>query len=438
MLILGGLLAVVLGVCLVCYGLLGCFGNLGNGWLARGLSVGFGLIALAGGIAAWVWALNGGPVPPFPPRYRFDEIDISDLAPLTAFMIIALASGIGHLISRWLARAETRSQQQSGEQGLVFPVPYLARGPLMMVLILLLPPMVLLVLATLNRANIGVMLETGCGVPLVLSPILVFALYMLRHNSGHVALTKDAVLLRRLGRERRLRYEEILHIKDYAFGLPPDLVLRGRGRQLRIPRSVQNLPRLYQVIQQRRDALRPSEPPRFPYRMAVGVGAWVFGISVVVASVSLYVGLGLIPIWSALAAGDGLPLAPSVIRSATVLSFAIGLVFVPVIALFVIGTVKPKQPSRWAFTENEIRYRFPFQGWRTREAGELTRLYLDPVHKTVSARHEGVAVSVEMTHYALMLQFDDGLELCIDLDRALQFGSSPERLHLALNHLYPR
>ena len=159
---------------------------------------------------------------------------------------------------------------------------------------------------------------------------------------------------------------------------------------------------------------------------------------VVAVSLVVYVGLGLVPVWSALAAGGGLPLAPSAIRSATVLSFAIGLVFIPVIALFVIGTIKPKQPSRWMFTEGEVRYRFPFQGWRTREAGELTRVYLDPVHRTVSARHEGVAVSVETTHYALMLQFDDGLELCIDLDRALQFGSSPERLHMVLSRLYPR
>ena len=284
MLILGGLLAAIMGVCLLCYGFLGYFGNLSNGWLARGLSIGFGLPALAGGIGCWVWALNGGPVPPFPPRYRYDAIDISDLAPLTALVIIALASGVGQLINRWLARAEIRGQRQSGEQGLVFPIPYLARGPLMMVLVLLLPPMVLLVLSTLNRANTGIMLETGCGVPFVLSPLVTFSFHMLRHNSGHVVLARDAVLLRRLGRERRMRYEEILHIKDYAFGLPPDLVLRGRGKRLRIPRSVQNLPRLYAVIQQRRSAHRSPELPSFPYGIAVRKGSWLYGVSVVAVS----------------------------------------------------------------------------------------------------------------------------------------------------------
>ena len=68
----------------------------------------------------------------------------------------------------------------------------------------------------------------------------------------------------------------------------------------------------------------------------------------------------------------------------------------------------------------------------------MERVYLDPVHRTVSARYEGAAVSVEMTHYTLVLRFGDGLELWIDLDRALQFGSSPERMHGALSRLYPR
>jgi hypothetical protein len=111
-------------------------------------------------------------------------------------------------------------------------------------------------------------------------------------------------------------------------------------------------------------------------------------------------------------------------------------VFIPAMALFVVGSVKLKQPSALVFTEGEIHFRFPFQGWRVREAGELERVYLDPVHRTVSTHHEGVAVSVEMTHYTLVLRFEDGLELWIDLDRALQFGSSPERLHGVFRRLY--
>jgi hypothetical protein len=438
MLVLGGLLAVIMGVYLICCGVLGYFGNLSNAWLNRGLCVGFGFPALAGGIGCWVWALNGGPVPPFPPRVEIKELDIHDLSPLVPIGILALASGLGYLVNLWLVRLEARRRSRSAEGGVVFAVPPMARGPLMMVMVLLVPMMLFLVLSALNGANTGVTPSMGFGVPLVLSPILVFALYMLRHNSGHVVLTEDGVFLRRLGREKGMRYEDILAIKDFAFALPPDLVLRERGKRLRIPRSVEDFPKLYQIVRQGRDTLRPTEALRFPYRLAVAKGAWVFAIVVLVASVALYLGIGLLPVWDALLKGHGLPLAPEVTRSTTILFSIMSAVFIPAMVLFIVGSFKLKQPSALVFTKDEIRFRIPFQGWQAREAGELKSVYLDPVHRTVSARHEGVAVSVEMTHYALMLQFDDGLELCIDLDRALQFGSSPERLHLVLNRLYPR
>ncbi|MBN1976838.1 MAG: hypothetical protein JW918_05505 [Anaerolineae bacterium] len=437
MLILGGLLAVVLGAYLVLYSAFGRFDNLSNGGLARGLSIGFGLLMLAGGIGSWVWALSGGPVPPFPPRIEIKEVDIYDISPFIPIGIMALASGLGYLVTRWLARLEAHRRKRSAEEGHVFAIPSMARGPMMMVMVLLVPMMLFLVLSALNGANTGVTPSMGFGVPLILSPILIFALYMLRHNSGHVVLTKDAVLLRRLGRERRVRYEEILAVKDFAFALPPDLVLRGRGKRLRVPRSVENFPTLYQIIRQRRDALRPTEAPRFPYRLAVAKRAWVFAVAVLVVAGVFYLGLGLYPAWDALLKGQGLPLAPEVARSTAILFSIMSAVFIPAIVLFIVGSFKLRQPSALVFTKDEIRFRFPFQGWRTREAGELERVYLDPVHRAVTARHEGVAVSVEMTHYALVLRFEDGLELWIDLDRALQFGSSPERLHGALTCLYP-
>jgi hypothetical protein len=436
MLILGGLLMVVMGSFLVLYIIFGRFDNLSSGGLTRGLSIGFGFLMLAGGVGSWIWALNGGPVPPFPPRVEIGEIYIGDFAPFITIGILALASGLGYLINRWLARLEVRRRNRSAEEGAVFAIPPMARGPLMMVMVLLVPMMLFLVLSALNGANTGVTPSMGFGVPLILSPVLIFALYMLRHNSGHVVLTKDGVLLRRLGRERRMRYEDILAVKDFAFALPPDLVLRGRGKRLRVPRSVENFPRLYQIVRQRKDALRPAEAPRFPYRLAVAKRAWVFAVAVLVAAGVFYLGLGLYPAWDALLQGHGLPLAPEVARSTTILFSIMSAVFIPAIVLFIVGSFKLRQPSALVFTEDEIRFRFPFQGWRAREAGELERVYLDPVHRTVNARYEGAAVSVEMTHYTLVLRFEDGLELWIDLDRALQFGSSPERLHEALSRLW--
>jgi hypothetical protein len=439
LLILGGLLAVTVGLYLTLFGVLGYFGNLRNGWLARSLCISFGAVVLAGGIAAWVWALSGGPVPPFPPPYLQDRerpLDINDFSFLVPLIILALVGPIAGLIDKGITRVEIKRRRQSQEIGEVFGIPPMASTLCIIVLLLLVPISLLLVMSGINGARTGVDPGLGFGLPLLLSPLAAFSYYMLRHSSGHVVLTKDAILLRRLGRERRMRYGTILVIKDFAPGLPPDLVLRDRARRLRIPRSVQDLPRLYQIVAQRRDEHRPAELPQFPYKVAMSKGAWVFGISVVAVSVVLYLGLGLLPIWGALLEGDGLPLAPGVIRSSRILFSVMSAVFVPAILLFIIGSVKPKQPSQYVFTKDEIRYRLPFQGWRVREVGELECARLDPVHRTVSARHEGVAVSVEMTQYALLLCFEDGLELRIDLDRALQFGSSPERMHGTICRLY--
>jgi hypothetical protein len=441
LLILGGLLAVVVGLYLTLFGVLGHFGNLPNGWLARSLCIGFGTVVLAGGIAAWVWALSGGPVPPFPPLYlhaRERPLDINDFSFLVPLIILALVGPIAGLIDKGITRVEIKRRRQSQKIGEVFGIPPMASTLCIIVLLLLVPISLLLVMSGINGARTGVDPGLGFGLPLLLSPLAAFSYYMLRHSSGHVVLTKDAVLLRRLGWERRMRYEEILVIKDFALGLPPDLVLRGRARRLRIPRSAQDLPRLYQIVEQKRDEHRPPELPQFPYKLAVSKGAWVFGISMVAVSVVLYLGLGLLPVWGALLEGDGQPLAPGVVRSSCILFSAMSAVFVPAIPLFVVGSVKPKQPSQFVFAKDDIRFRFSFQGWRMREASELESVCLDPVHRTVSARHEGAAVSVEMTHYALLLRFEGGLELWIDLDRALQFGTSPERLNIVLSRLYPR
>jgi hypothetical protein len=439
LLILGGLLAVICGLYLTLFGIFGYFGNLPNGWLARSLCICFGLPILAGGISCWIWALNGGPVPPFPPSYlqtRREPLDINDFSFLVPYVVLATAGAVAGLINKGLARLEAKRRRKSQEIGEVFGIPSMASTLCIVVLLLLVPISLVLMLASLNEARTGVNLRLGFGLPLVLSPLMVFSYHMLRHNSGHVVLTEDGVLLRRLGRERRMRYEDILVVKDFAFALPPDLVLRGRGKRLRIPRSAENFPRLYQIIRQRREALRPIEAPCFPYRLAVAKGAWVFAMSVILVSMALYLGIGLLPAWDALSKGHGLPLAPEVARSTTILFSIMSAVFIPAMALFIVGSFKLKQPSALVFTEDEIRFRFPFQGWRAREAGELKSVYLDPVHRTVSARHEGVAVSVETTHYTVVLRFEDGLELWIDLDRALQFGSSPERMHGILSQLY--
>lgn len=176
--------------------------------------------------------------------------------------VIVLAFGLAWGLDRWLEARERALQEQSRCMGQVFPIPSFARGQCVLALLLAGAVSLLLFASGLNAGRTRVSLETGVGVPLVLSPLMLFCVYMLAHNSGTVVLTPEAVMLRRLWRDQSLAYGDIVRIESGGLGLPPTLVLKGRRATLKIPRSAIGFPGLHQALLQRATGLGADQSPR--------------------------------------------------------------------------------------------------------------------------------------------------------------------------------
>jgi hypothetical protein len=106
-----------------------------------------------------------------------------------------------------------------------------------------------------------------------------------------------------------------------------------------------------------------------------------------------------------------------------------GLIFVPALIAFVVGSFKFKQPVDLVFAADAVRFRFPFRAWQARPVSDLERIYLEPVQARLRW-------GVRVTYYTLVLRFVGGPSLRIGQDRAWQFGYSPDRLHAAIGQLY--
>jgi hypothetical protein len=428
LLILGGLLAVICGLYLTLFGIFGYFGNLPNGWLARSLCICFGLPILAGGIGCWVWALSGGPVPPFPPPYfrrRERPLSIRDFEPLVPFVVAAGIIGGSVLIDRRLINLETGRRRWSQELGQVFALPRMATVVCIASLLVVVPMCLILTIAGFDEARTGVEPHLGPALFLTLSPVTLFAYAMLRHSYGHVVLADDAVILRCLGsRQRRMAYRDIVTVK-----LGVNLVLKGRDGTLRIPRNVQGRPQLYQAILQRSQIHRDEPLSSFPYRLAVTRWAKWFGVIGTLILLGIWLGIG-VGLWKMLVLDAPSPGVASSNKAAVWLMFGLaGLIFIPAIIAFVVGSFQVKQPIELIFTADEVRFRLPFKTWQAWPASDLERIYLEPVQAHL--RHGS-----RVTLYVLVLQFANGPPLRIGLDRARQFSSSPERLHGILSRLY--
>jgi hypothetical protein len=356
-------------------------------------------------------------------------IDFDVFFPIT--MVLAFVAGLA--LNWWIGRREAALCRKGRELGQVFAIPPFSRAALLIVLLLIGLVMVVVFVASLNPERTTISREAGIGVPLLLSPLALFALYMLVNNSGMVILTREAVILRRLGRNKQLPYRHISGIKERTFSILPSLVLKGEDVTLKINRRVENLPGLYAAIRQRTEGERGGERPAFPYHLAVGRSTLWFGVAGAVILLAFYLGTGLAGLWVPAWQGTEPALLPGLLIMGLV-----SLIFLPVIAIFVVGWFKPRQPSELRLTVDEVRFRYLLGSWQIWAGDELSSIELQPMHLPVwgsrPVRIWGTRGGTIV--YPLSLHFSGQRRLLIDQDRAWQFGYSPERLFDVLRRLY--
>jgi len=152
----------------------------------------------------------------------------------------------------------------------------------------------------------------------------------------------------------------------------------------------------------------------------------------------VYLGIGLTPLWSGMMRGEIPPLTTAQVRDTLIFFFMVSLIFIPALIIVIhglttrYGPFKTAQPVAWQFYRERIRYRLPRSSWHERAAGDLRHVGLHP--RVSYVRAQGIEQPV--TLYMLVLEFNDGAQLVIDQERAVQFGQTPERLHAILAQLY--
>jgi hypothetical protein len=322
----------------------------------------------------------------------------------------------------------------------VYRVPPLFRQPALLVLALsIVLDLFFLVAGLLGWSGIALgpaLLFIVHSAPLLLG----VPLYLLYHNSGEIILTDEAVVVRRWGREKRLRYDEVVAVRERDRNLPPNLVLRGEDVRVGIHTQVEPFAQLYERLVQRVEVMRRRAEAGFPLRLHVTVQGQVWLIVGIVLLVAFYLGVGLLPIWSELT-GEAPNFSPVLLRNAAIWFALLSFVFLPAIYIVVVitvaGSLRGGQPAAYEFDEDVVRYRLPFGPWRSRPAEQLLGIHLKPVETRVRAANQGVTVAETVRHYEVVLRFAGDRVLEMSLDRIRQFGFTPTKLHARLSRLYP-
>ncbi|MGC9393441.1 MAG: leucine-rich repeat domain-containing protein [Anaerolineae bacterium] len=367
------------------------------------------------------------------------------------------------VVDRWWTRREFAQRQAARQTGEVFAIPPQMRSPTLFVIFSLSAVSLFMLIAALNGPQTGVTMETGVGLCLLFSPLVFGGLIFLLHNSGMVVLTAEGVTLRRSLRRQFVRYANITAVTSQSRIFSPGILIEGDERTLRIPRMLENLPRCYTLLLQRvspavREAsLGSTASPSAAtvpavssmdggpvYAFAVSRRVWALYIAGTVLLVLIYLGIGLLGIWTGLARGEIPPFNTVWVRNALIFFAMISVFFLPAL-IYVIyrlltkyGPFKMEQPVAWEFYRDRIRYRFPRGDWEEQPASALQSLTLKPLRTRVRAVR---GIETEVTLYMLVLEFADDTQgnpkiLVIDQERTVQFGQTPERLHVMLTQLY--
>ncbi|MFP4346353.1 MAG: hypothetical protein ACLFU8_16805, partial [Anaerolineales bacterium] len=480
----GSLLALALGG-LMLYGAISprITREMENPLLTRLLAGSLGAAVTAGGIAGLIWFLSGDFTRRYVDRTPVRETPRRPLSipwPLLGviFVTLILPRVGARLIDRRWSAQEARVLEAARQEGRVFPLPPAFRETILWVL---------LSLGAVTLMFLGEP-QTALALLLTFTPVFAAGLYWLLRNSGLVLLTGDAVVLRRLGREKRLPYDEIVELRAQNLKrLFTAFVLQGERRTLRIPHLVTDRAALYTALVNRAPHLHPAAQERpdggarraaqrviplevsswetanngasdlpstarqtqaaetLPHLQVKPVVWWLYGLGVLFLAL-IYVGLGLAPLWSALFSGDAPPFDPDLLKGAAILFLMLSVIFLPALifafyALFARKGTMAKHPVEYELYPDRIRYRYLRQStWEERPARELKRVILETFPVSVQTRAEGLRFTHRVTAHALLLEFAGhkrNKQLVIDRERALQFGKRPENLYELFRRLYP-
>ena len=300
------------------------------------------------------------------------------------------------------------SKETLPKNALAYPVKPLVAGLAVVGLVLIAVILLLFLAVALTGGPIE-------GRDLLIIPLMMpFAgifIYLLSRSTGMALLTEQEVVMIRFRRRSSIRYDEIRTVKERDGHFPPNLVLVGEGKTLRVNRQLENFPRFYQALARRVSVLHP-EKSTFPYRLKIRPAFILWNGFGLLCMLLILFGLFVLMIWN----------ADSFLSSFFACTVPLFLLTI-VTFLFVHAEIMPGKPVAWRFTPDEIHLKRMFQDWEVYPVQELEKIGLEE-RESNGYPHPAVILVIL------------GVEHVISLRRAHQFGCEPEQLYLNLSDLY--
>lgn len=445
--IAGMLLSLALGSFILISGLSSNAQKADDSKAMKAFAIAFGVFYFLAGLGLLIWLFNGAPIPGW--REMRPIFTLEQLLLILGFLGINL---ISQALRKLLDRRLLRRIHKRHPRGQVYTIPTFFTGVMILVLILIVPMDLFLIVggiaSWLSRSEGGVGLSLGLGLPALLSPVLLFAIGMVRHNSGAVVIDGQEISRYRYFSRKSLQLTEITEIKRNRFAFPTAVLLKSKVGKLRFPTSINGYPELLKIIQsysglsaqspRKNTAPARREAVYFPYSLGMSrtrQALEAFGAGLIVV---IYLAMAFAGLWILLLRGDIPPVDVADLLAAGIIFVLVSLIFGPFMVMVLEERFNPKNPTRITFTQEVIQMEYGRRKEKTFPASQLEKFWLKPVSRRVRSSYGGARVATSLQAYELHLQIRGEPDIALTRAKLNGWQTTPEDLLENLESLYPQ
>jgi len=360
---------------------------------------------------------------------------------LIFFLVILTFNFAASLISFLMFRHLRKRVEKDTPREMVFLIPPFFNHALYFCILLLTPVMILLPISWLNRTNTQVDTGLGIGLPLMLSPIMIFALLMLRFNSGAVVLTSDEIIRYYPFTKKKMLLSDIKRLNTNLFSLPPGISLSSKRRQITFPRAIKGYPELLQHLQTI-TKLSPQEKKRkkitiqFPMILEIPKRRMTIEVLSMIGLVVLYLGVALSGLWGLLSNGHVPPFESEDIKTILIFFLMMSVFFIPALIAVYIAAFKKDKPVQINLTQKEIKIYYLSGKTTSYPASRLQRVWLQPVSVNMRSSFDGAVVRGRTTTYEVHIKFKEQEDIIFNNTEIRFLTVSPEKFVEIFHTLY--
>ena len=275
-------------------------------------------------------------------------------------------------------------------------------------------PTILIFLVELSRGRVENP-SSYIFIPFLFLPFYIGACWILWHFRGEFILTDKGIMLKQLGRQSFLRYQDIFSIDERDSQFLPYLLLVSSDTSLTISFKVNNFTDLYANLRQHISVMQGAERETLPLVLRFRPG-YVRQTLIWFSAYALFTGV--------LSTGFGHNKPWSVWSMLGAWSLFL------VIAFFVFWINELTSPYRVIVDGKQIEARYLFSKTKVFASGNILKIERE---RQVRRIRYGATMIV----HPIVVTFESGERLQLEEARIWSFGYSPDRLLIILKRQFP-